>query len=335
MALNEFELIRRYFSDIAVTPAGAGNIQLGVGDDAAILRLEESHELVFSIDTQVAGVHFPVDANPAHIAQRVFRCAISDLAAMGAEALCFTLALTLPEVDETWLASFSGGLKEVATIFRCPLVGGDTTRGPLCITLQVHGTLPAGSALKRGGAKVGDLVLVSGYLGNSAAYVELLRQNRLNEKSLAHVQELFAQDYFFPSVPMALAKALRSYARSAIDISDGLLADLTHICRASKLNARLQLDKLPLLPELISVFGAERAHALALCGGDDYQLCFTAPENKVRKILSLSEDMECAVTVVGQMLDSPFQAVSPVTCYHSDDKPFDIATLHSAGYTHF
>jgi thiamine-monophosphate kinase len=335
MALNEFELIRRYFSDFSIAPAGAGNIALGTGDDGAIIQVAESCELVFSIDTQLAGVHFPVDADPAAIAQRAFRCAISDLAAMGAEPMCFTLALTLPTANETWLASFSRGLKEAANIFHCPLVGGDTTKGPLCITLQVHGTVPAGTALKRSGAKVGDIILVSGSLGSSAAYVELMKQNRLDEKSLAHAVELFSQDYFFPQIPITLGKALRNHARSALDISDGLLADLTHLCRASKINAEIQLDKLPLLPELIATFGHGQATALALSGGDDYQLCFTAPENKVRKILSLSEDMECPVTVIGRMLDSPFHSGQPVTCYTSDGKIFDITTLNASGYTHF
>lgn len=335
MALTEFDIIRRYFADFPLPAHTQGSIVLGVGDDAAIVKIPESCELVFSIDTQLAGVHFPADADPALIAQRAFHCAISDLAAMGAEPLCFTLALTLPEANESWLSAFSQGLKEAAAFFRCPLVGGDTTKGSLCITLQVHGTLSLGTALKRSGAKVGDVILVSGSLGSSAAYVELMKQNRLEEISLAHARELFSQDYFSPQIPLTLGKALRPYARSALDISDGLLADLTHICRASKLNAELQLDKLPMLPELITTFGREKATELALCGGDDYQLCFTAAENKVRKIISLSEDMECPVTVIGRMLDTPFHSTQPVTCYTSDGKIFDITTLRSTGYTHF
>lgn len=335
MALNEFELIRRYFSDFSMAPAAAGSIVLGVGDDAAIIHVANGHELVFSIDTQLAGLHFPVNAEPASIAQRAFRCALSDLAAMGAEPLCFTLALTLPEADEIWLASFSQGLREAATVFHCPLIGGDTTKGPLTITLQVHGTVPVGSALKRSGAKVGDIILVSGSLGNSAAYVELMSKNRLDEKPLAHALELFSQDYFFPQIPIMLGNALRNTARSALDISDGLLADLSHLCRSSKINAEIQLDKLPLIPELITTFGYEQATALALSGGDDYQLCFTAPENKVRKILSLSEDMECPVTVIGRMLDTPFNSAHPVTCYTSDGSLFDVNTLNASGYTHF
>src|SRR5690606_23379144 len=170
-------------------------------------------------------------------------CAISDLAAMGAKPLCFTLALTLPAANDAWLASFSRGLKEAACDFHCPLVGGATTRGPLCITLQVQGTAPATTALQRSGATVADVILVHRSLGSSAAYVELMKQNRLDEKPLAHALELFSQDYFFPQVPILLGNALRDYARSAIDISDGLLADLGHLCRASKINAELQLDK--------------------------------------------------------------------------------------------
>lgn len=335
MALNEFELIRRYFSHIAPIPADQNAICLGVGDDAALIRLPEQHELVLSMDTQVAGVHFPLEAPAASIAQRAFRCALSDLAAMGAEPLCFTLALTLPTADESWLQSFSEGLKNVATEYRCPLVGGDTTKGPLAITLQVHGTLPTGSALRRSGAKVGDVILVSGFLGSAAAYVELMQQQRLGDPAFAHAGELFGAEYFFPSPRIALGKALRAHARSAIDISDGLLADLGHICQASKLNARIELERIPRLPELSAAFGATRALQLALCGGDDYELCFTAPENKVRKIQSLAEDMECPVTVIGAMLDTPFHKEQPLACYHGDGSLFDITTLQTSGYQHF
>lgn len=337
--MNEFEIIRQYFSDITFSPS-TGAVTLGVGDDAAIIHIPETQELVFSIDTQLEAVHFPASAKAEQIAQRAFRCAISDLAAMGATPLCFTLALTLPAADEAWLKAFSRGLKNVAQEFSCSLVGGDTTRGPLSITLQVQGTVPKGKALKRSHAKPGDIILVSGYLGNSAGYVELMHTSKLGNKSYAHAEELFMQDYFYPQPRIALGKALlnpanTAYAHSAIDISDGLLADLGHICRASQVSAEIRIDKLPLMPELVSVFGQKKALQLALTGGDDYQLCFTAPENKVRKIFSLSEDMECPVTVIGQISDSAGDMKQPVTCYYSDGKPFDLAALASSGYTHF
>lgn len=340
MALSEFDIIRRYFSDITFPTAGAGSISLGIGDDSAIIHLPESHELVFSIDTQLEGVHFPVGASADEIAQRAFRCAISDLAAMGATPLCFTLALTLPSADADWLEAFSRGLKNVACEFSCSLVGGDTTRGPLAITLQMQGTVQCGQALRRDRAKVGDVILVSGYLGNSAAYVELMRQNKLGHKEYAHAEELFRQDYFYPRPQIALGKALATafnsaYAHSAIDISDGLLADLGHICRASKVSADIQLDKLPLLPELALSFGIDKALQLALTGGDDYQLCFTAPESRCRKIASICEDMECPVTSIGRITDNSDTKQTRVTCYHSDATVFDSSALSAQGYSHF
>jgi len=332
MALTEFEIIRRFFSDIL--PDNTASITLSIGDDCAIISIPETQELVFSIDTQLEGVHFPFAANAEQIAQRAFRCAVSDLAAMGATPLCFTLALTLPSADESWLQSFSAGLKNVAKEFSCSLVGGDTTKGPLSITLQVQGTVPKGKALKRSQAKVNDVILVSGYLGNSAAYVELMKEGKLGQKEFVHAQELFIQDYFYPQARVTLGKALLNYAHSAIDISDGLLADLGHICVASKVHAEIQVDQLPLIPELKTIFGKDSALQLALTGGDDYQLCFTAPENKVRKIISLCEDMECPVTVVGRITERVANT-EVITCYHSDGGLFDASKFSSQGYSHF
>jgi len=337
MALTEFEIIRRFFSDIQSDHADS--ITLGIGDDCAIIHIPETQELVLSIDTQLEGVHFPFAANAEQIAQRAFRCAVSDLAAMGATPLCFTLALTLPAADESWLQSFSAGLKKVAKEFSCSLVGGDTTKGPLSITLQVQGTVPKGKALKRSQAKVNDVILVSGYLGNSAAYVELMKEGKLGQKEFVHAQELFMQDFFYPQARVTLGKALlnssgSAYAHSAIDISDGLLADLGHICRASKVHAEIQVDQLPLIPELKTGFGKDNALQLALTGGDDYQLCFTASETKVRKIISLSEDMECPVTVVGRITER-VDNTEVITCYHSDGRLFDASKFSSQGYSHF
>lgn len=335
MALSEFDIIRRHFSDIVFPAAGAGSVVLGVGDDSAIIQVPEMQELVFSIDTQVEGVHFPSGANAGEVAQRAFRCAISDLAAMGANPLCFTLALTLPTADATWLESFSRGLKNVAQEFSCSLVGGDTTKGPLTITLQMHGTVPRGKALRRDRAKAGDAILVSGYLGNSAAYIELMREHKLGQKNHAHAEELFRQDYFYPQPRLTLGKALLPYAHSAIDISDGLLADLGHICTASKISAELWIAKLPLIPELPLTFGRDKALQLALTGGDDYQLCFTAPESKCRKIASLCEDMECPLTVIGRITDSAGDKGPAVTCYHPDNTVFDTRAFSAQGYSHF
>lgn len=335
MALSEFDIIRRYFSDLQYPAPGSAAITIGVGDDAAGIRIADNTELVFSIDTQLEGVHFPVKAEPSLIAQRAFRCAISDLAAMGADPLCFTLALTLPAADESWLQAFSAGLRKAASDYRCSLVSGDTTRGPLAITLQVHGIVPQGAAMRRSGARPNDVIFVSGQLGNSAAWVQLMNENRLGDKNMAHACELFSQDYFLPQPQLALGKMLRNHAHSAIDISDGLLADLGHLCSASRVKAEIQLDKLPLSPELRQTFSESDALRLALTGGDDYQLCFTVPENKWRKIVNACDEMECPVTIIGRVLPLAAGEVSAVACYDKSGARFDTGSLTATGYSHF
>jgi len=335
---SEFEIIKELFSDI-VFPHPA--LTLNVGDDAAVIQPPQGYEVVFSIDTQNADVHFPANAKPALIAQRALRAALSDLAAMGAEPLCFTLALSLPESDPQWLQSFSQGLRDCAKEFRCSLVGGDTTRGSLSVTIQVQGLCPQGTALQRNNAQVGDHIFVSGSLGGGAAYVELLQANQLEDKTLAHASELFSADYFSPQPRMFLGQALRSRAHSAIDVSDGLLADLNHICQASNVSASLYIDQLPCLPELAQTFAAERALQLALCGGDDYELCFTVAEDKVRDIIKMAEDMECPVTEIGIIKEThgtqeekDGASNTRITCYHSDGSVFPQTNLKQ-GYQHF
>ena len=346
--LTEFELIRRYFSDIHFPSASftfnqktwRANeiIALGIGDDAAILNIPDNMSLVFSIDTQLADIHFPAHADPEKIAQRAFRCAVSDLAAMGAQPLCFTLALTLPDANPAWLEAFSRGLKSAAKEFSCSLVGGDTTRGPLCITIQVHGLVEKNSALLRSCAQPEDVIVVSGSLGDSAGYVQLLQDKRLHDKTLAHAIELFEQAYFFPASRITLGRALRNHAQSAIDISDGLLADLGHICECSRVRATLQLDRLPLSPELVTTFGPEQALQLALSGGDDYELCFTIPERKWRKLQILCDDLEVAITAIGHITEHDanpaLTARNRVTCYDQHGKQVDLACIKT-GYSHF
>jgi thiamine-monophosphate kinase len=326
-SLSEFDLIADYFSDLLTADADLRGIALGVGDDAAILNIEHGAQLVFSIDTQLAGVHFPEQADPEKIALRAFHAALSDLSAMGAKPLCFTLALTLPAADADWLQSFAVGLKSAVANTGCSLVGGDTTRGPLSVTIQVHGTVPKGKALLRSAAKVGDHVFVSGYLGNAAAYVQLALQNPHNNID-KHALSLFEADYYQPLCRAVLGAALRERANAAIDISDGLLADLGHICRASKLGARIDVEKLPLIPELKTTFDRDQQLDLALNGGDDYELCFTVPEDKCREVIKMAEDMECPVTDIGIMVDDS----NVVTCHDAEGNHLSIT---AGGYTHF
>jgi thiamine-monophosphate kinase len=268
-ALGEFDLIRRYFTPSALP----GNVIIGVGDDCAVLTMPASCDIAISVDTQVAGVHFHADADPAAIASRALRCAASDLAAMGAEPLGFTLALTLPAVDENWLEKFSAGLFQAAQQLQCPLIGGDTTRGPLCISAQVHGSVPSGKALRRNGAKPGDDVWVSGTLGDGAAALALIEKNIAVSQEAEHY---LLNRFYHPAIDFRLGVTLRELANSCIDVSDGLLADLGHICAASAVGACIELETLPIAAEWRNSVSTQQAQQWALAGGDDYRLCFTA-----------------------------------------------------------
>jgi thiamine-monophosphate kinase len=270
MPLSEFGLIYRYFSSLG---RGAA-VDLSVGDDCAILRLEAGERLATSVDTMVAGVHFPGDAFPEDTGFRAVAAAASDLAAMGARPLGMTLALTLPQADEFWLHAFSEGVAAAVSAFALPLVGGDITRGPLTIAVQVLGALPPDRALLRGGARVGDAVCVSGTLGDAAAALAFLRGEWQPQPQAG---EFLLQRFNRPCPPLALGRALLGRATAAIDISDGLLADAGHVAAASGVKIRVEPQLLPLSPALASCPDREAALRWALCGGDDYELCFTLP----------------------------------------------------------
>ncbi|MFT5577853.1 MAG: thiamine-monophosphate kinase [Paraglaciecola psychrophila] len=272
---SEFDIIKRYFTGIGAEYGDA--VILSVGDDCALISLAPEQQLALSIDTLVAGRHFPASAGAADIAQRTLAVAISDLAAMGAKPVAFTLAITLPSYDRDWLEGFSAGLKKSANHYQIPLVGGDTTAGPLSLTVQVQGSVPVGAALRRSGAKVGDAVYVSGFLGDAAAALAML-EGRLP----ADDQGYFHRRFYQPQARVQLGQQLLGVAHSAIDISDGLLADAGHIASASGVCIRLNADVLPrskALQRLVDeqLISSQQARAYALTGGDDYELCFTAP----------------------------------------------------------
>ena len=271
MPSPEFTLIARYFSSLGRGPA----VDLGVGDDCAILSLQADERLATSIDTLVAGVHFPEEAFPEDIGYRAVAVAVSDLAAMGARPLGMTLALTLPEIDDFWLTAFSQGLAEAVGEFNIPLVGGDTTRGPLTISVQVMGALPAGKALLRGGAKVGDGVYVSGTLGDAAGALAFLQEKWQPEPQ--HAEYLWSR-FYRPRARLELGVALQGLATAAIDVSDGLLADAGHIAAASGVAIVIDPALIPLSESLRSHDSRQQVLQWALTGGDDYELCFTLPE---------------------------------------------------------
>ncbi len=295
--MDEFDLIASYFK----RDTDAKQVTMGVGDDCALLRLPEHSELAFSIDTLLPGVHFFSDSPPRAVAERAFRVAISDLAAMGAEPLCCTLALSLPKVDHLWLDEFSAGLHDSAAAFGCPLVGGDTVRGPLSLSLHMQGFVPYGQALMRKNAQVGDAIYVSGMIGDGAAALEVLSGKVMVENHEA--QAYFSDCYYRPQPQLALGQALCGVASAAIDISDGLVGDLGHICRASGVGAALDVAALPMSQQAQSCAGVAQQRQWALYGGDDYQLCFTAPHNKRDEVLAIERRLGVAVTAIGRIIE--------------------------------
>lgn len=278
----EFDLIARYFSRHTGSGiAGSDHIDLSVGDDAAVVRVPEGHSLVFSIDTQLEGRHFPTGFSPEFIAHRALASALSDLAAMGATAHHFTLALTLPNLDVDWLSAFSAGLFDLAERFNVRLVGGDTTKGPLAITIQVHGFVPNNAYISRIGASAGEDVYVTGPLGDAGAGLTLANEGSQN-KQLAgmSLNERYLFERFAQPVPrLAEGELLREYASAGLDISDGLLADLQQLCCASNVSCALDLSKVPLSEQLLAYAGPKKAMEYALSAGDDYELLLTLPRS--------------------------------------------------------
>lgn len=273
MACGEFELITRYFDRVT---SSRRDVEKGIGDDCALLTLPEKQTLAISTDTLVEGVHFLRDIHPADLGYKALAVNLSDLAAMGADPAWLTLALTLPEVNEPWLKAFSDSLFELLDYYNMQLIGGDTTRGPLSLTLGIHGLVPQGRALKRSGAKPGDWIYVTGTLGDSAAGLSLLQHKTRINDPVTH--EVLIKRHLRPMPRILQGQALRDLASAAIDLSDGLISDLGHILKASDVGARLNLEALPLSDVLRQHFEPDQALRWALAGGEDYELCFTVPE---------------------------------------------------------
>ncbi|MGA9853826.1 MAG: thiamine-phosphate kinase [Gammaproteobacteria bacterium] len=317
--MDEFEIIRRYFLDQSTH---RDDVRLGIGDDAAILRVPPGQELVASVDSLIAGVHFPEDLSAAAIGHRALAVNLSDLAAMGAAPIWGLLALSLPRVDEKWIREFARGFFTLAQRYRVALVGGNLARGPLNITVTVHGLVPAGQALLRSGAQPGNQVYVTGWLGDAAAGLHMLQASmRITETDSC------VQRFCFPEPRIQAGLALRDIASSAIDISDGLAADLGHLLQASGVGARLQVDQLPLSPSLLQHRIRNEAVNLALSGGDDYELCFTVPGERIPLLESHAREFGCSVTRVGEITAS-----KDLRCLKDDNTDWPLPV---AGYKHF
>ena len=329
--MREFELIRQFFqhaqADLLLEEKAQASVVLGVGDDCALLQIPANKQLALTVDTLVADVHFPADAKPEDIAERALRTNLSDLAAMGAEPLWFTLALTLPKnsfyVTEEWLRSFSRGLFRTANHYEIILVGGDTTSGPLSITIQAMGAVDPHHTLRRDGANVGDFVCVTNYVGDGAAALAVIQQTL----RLAEPHEYYLRERFYRPAPRLVeANLLCSIASAALDISDGLVADLNHICEASDLGAVIDVENLPLSPAVLSANDLQQARKWALSGGDDYELCFTVPPEKMPELAMLIAQEKLKASVIGEIV-----AGQGVHC-ELEGRAYE---LDSAGYQHF
>jgi thiamine-monophosphate kinase len=313
--LDEFEIIARYFA------AHEGDdVLLGIGDDAAVIDVREP--IVVAVDTLVGGVHFPPDFAAHAIGHRALAVNLSDLAAMGANPRWATLALTLPDTDEDWLQAFAAGFFALAERHVVGLVGGDTTRGPLTISVQIIGTTTGGRFLTRGGGGIGDDVYVTGTLGDSAAALPLLARRSSPTAGEAELMERFR----YPTPRVAAGIALASIATAAIDISDGLVADLGHLCRQSGCGAHIDVEHLPLSAALRSVCSAQRADDFALGGGDDYELCFTARPEHAADVEAALARSATRCTRIGRLV-----AGSGVVCCRGG-QPVPVSV---SGYTHF
>jgi len=284
--LGEFDLIWRFFKagSESMAQTQTDQVLLGIGDDCALLGPDAAQSLAVTSDMLVEGRHFFAGANPEWLGHKALAVNLSDLAAMGAKPVGFTLALALPNANADWLAQFSQGLFRLAQQWQCPLIGGDTTQGPLTICITALGHVPFGAAIKRSGANVGDDIWVSGTLGDARLALGVLRSEwPLSQSSLEAVLPRMHE----PQPRIALGMQLRGIASSALDVSDGLLGDLRHILKASQVNAEVMIDQLPTSLTLVEQTEDLRRQCAAN-GGDDYELCFTAPKNKRTEIESLS-----------------------------------------------
>jgi thiamine-monophosphate kinase len=320
VALGETGLIERYFRACG---AQRTDVPLGIGDDAALLSVPAGCDLVATTDTLVAGVHFPHGSAPASIGHRALAVNLSDIAAMGARPAWALLALTLPQADESWLCEFAAGLGALARDHRVALVGGDTTQGPLCITVQLLGLVATGGAVRRSGARAGDALFVSGTPGDAAAGLAL-EQSRLQAPPArrAYLRERFLR----PTPRVALGERLREFASACIDVSDGLLGDAGKLAHASGVAAQLEFEALPLSAALLAVVGDERARMLALTGGDDYELCFAVPPSRLARLAVDLPPQVWGYTRIGSLADGAGAAVV---------RAGTVMEFSHSGYQHF
>ena len=311
-ALDEHALIQTYFSDVGSAYLAEQDVRISVGDDSSIISLPSGKESVVSVDTSIENIHFLDSMSPEDIAYRAVVVALSDLAACGAAPAWYSVALTFPELDEAWLKKFSDGLREVSDDYRIPLIGGDTTKGNLSITVQVNGYCDTGLSILRSNAKPNENIYVSGLIGEAAKGL-----NSFIDKLEATDQQV--ESYLRPKARIDLGLRLKGVASAAIDISDGLLQDLKHICVASGVGAQIELDDIPTSFNTIPSITEINA-------GDDYEICFTSSAENESILKEISEELGIKLSLIGKINDSE---VIRVFDKEGNDVPIEF------GYSHF
>ncbi|KXJ60615.1 MAG: thiamine-monophosphate kinase [Alteromonas sp. Nap_26] len=319
--MKEFDLIGRYFSN---SGHKRKDVVIGIGDDCAVTTVPENQQLAVTTDTLVSGVHFLNNAPAKSVAYKAVAVNLSDLAAMGAEPAWISLSLSLPEVDETWLDEFAAGLYELTQYYSVELIGGDTVKGPMALTITAQGFIPPGSELTRSNAKPGDWVYVTGTLGDAGAGLDILK-NALNVSGEA--KDVLINRHYFPTPRVAVGTAIRRIATSCIDISDGLLSDLKHILKASECGAKIHVDRLPLSRALTSAVSPEQAIEYALSAGDDYELIFTVGEEQRGSLETSLASTNVKATCIGQLTGQ----AGVLSLMHNNEK---FTPQNPSGYEH-
>ncbi len=319
--MKEFDLIGRYFSN---SGHKRKDVVIGIGDDCAVTTVPENQQLAVTTDTLVSGVHFLSDAPAKSVAYKTVAVNLSDLAAMGAEPAWISLSLSLPEVDESWLDEFAAGLYELTQYYSVQLIGGDTVKGPMALTITAQGFIPPGSELTRSSAKPGDWVYVTGTLGDAGAGLDILK-NALNVSGEA--KDVLINRHYFPTPRVAVGTAIRRIATSCIDISDGLLSDLKHILKASECGANIHVERLPLSRALTSAVTPEQAIEYALSAGDDYELIFTVGEEQRGSLETSLASTNVKATCIGQLTGQ----AGVLSLMHNNEK---FTPKNPSGYEH-
>ncbi|MEX2131531.1 MAG: thiamine-phosphate kinase [Pseudohongiellaceae bacterium] len=338
MAQLEFEIIRKYFRDSGLGFRREG-VSLGIGDDCALLDPQPDQQLAISLDLLQEGVHFPESAVPELVAYRALAVNLSDLAAVGAEPWCFTLGLAIPQADPVWLEAFSRGLLDIAKKYNCPLVGGDLIHGTLNIAIQVQGLVPRGKAMLRSAAKPGDMIYVTGTLGDAAIALSIFNAlagvDRVKEgapqadrqKLSSSHRDFFINRFYKPQPAIAAGILLRDFANACIDLSDGLLNDLGHIVEDSGVGAELDFEQLPYSAAMLASVTPEHRRQAALCGGDDYELCFTVPPDRCLDMEHELASKQITFKRIGEIVSG-----KGIQCLDSQGEP---VAINATTFSHF